>query len=65
MAWNVLLKIWAYKVPFIQNEAVSTIVAGAAGTLLVAGIAFGMARLNDTRKITGSEQVKDSRMKVS
>jgi cobalt/nickel transport system permease protein len=54
-----------YKVPFIENEALTTIVAGVAGTLLVAGIAFGMARLNDTRRVASSEQVKDSGVKVS
>jgi cobalt/nickel transport system permease protein len=54
-----------YKMPFIENEALSTIVAGVAGTLVVAGVAFGMARVNDTRRVTRSEQVKDSGMKMS
>ncbi len=34
-----------YLFPGIQNEAVATIVAGIAGTLLVFGLGFGLARV--------------------
>jgi cobalt/nickel transport system permease protein len=54
-----------YKVPFIENEALTTIVAGMVGTLLVASIAFVTARVSESRRITSPEQVKDSRMKLS
>jgi hypothetical protein len=54
-----------YKVPFIENEALTTIVAGLVGTLLVAGIAFAMARVTESRRITGAEQVKDSGLNAS
>lgn len=39
-----------YSVPFITNEAISTIVAGIIGTLIVAGVGFGVARLTESRK---------------
>lgn len=54
-----------YKVPFIENEALTTIAAGVAGTLLVAGIGFGMSRVNDSKRVTSAEQVKDSGVKMS
>lgn len=44
-----------YVLPGISNEALATIAAGIVGTLIVAGIAFGVARLNRqvTRRPTG------------
>jgi hypothetical protein len=35
-----------YVLPGISNEALATVAAGIVGTLIVAGIAFGVARLN-------------------
>ncbi len=42
-----------YTVPGIDNEAVSTILAGAIGTLIVAGVGYGAARLSQRRKESG------------
>lgn len=39
-----------YTVPFIQDSAVSTIVAGIIGTLVVAGVSYGVARLVESPK---------------
>lgn len=38
-----------YTFPGISNEALATIVAGVIGTLLVFGLAFGLAKLIKTR----------------
>ncbi len=35
-----------YTVPFVENEALTTILAGVLGVLVVAGIGYGVARLN-------------------
>ncbi|MCC6972815.1 MAG: PDGLE domain-containing protein [Anaerolineae bacterium] len=39
-----------YTVPFIQDSAASTIVAGLIGTLVVAGVSYGVARLVEAPK---------------
>lgn len=39
-----------YTVPFIQDSAASTIVAGIIGTLVVAGVSYGVARLVESPK---------------
>jgi cobalt/nickel transport system permease protein len=43
-----------YTVPLIENEAVTTIVAGAVGTLLVFGVTYGVARLRRGRYTTSA-----------
>jgi uncharacterized protein (DUF2062 family) len=41
-----------YTVPVIENEAVTTIVAGAIGTLIVFGVTYAVARLRRGRQET-------------
>ncbi len=45
-----------YTVPFIENEALTTIVAGIVGVLIVAGIGYGVARLAGRSKSTEAER---------
>jgi cobalt/nickel transport system permease protein len=44
-----------YTVSFIENEALTTIVAGIAGVLIVAGIGYGVGRLARRDEITPAE----------
>ncbi len=39
-----------YTIPFIENEAVTTIAAGVIGVLVVLGIGVGIGRLNDRKR---------------
>jgi cobalt/nickel transport system permease protein len=51
-----------YTVPFIQNEAATTIAAGVIGVLVVAGAGYGVARLTARRSRieTGSNRTTGS-----
>lgn len=40
-----------YTIPFIENEALTTILAGAIGVLLVAGMGYGVAYLGKRREV--------------
>jgi cobalt/nickel transport system permease protein len=40
-----------YTVSFIDNEALTTIAAGVIGTLIVAGVGFGLARVNRRKQV--------------
>ncbi len=44
-----------YTVPFIEDEALTTIAAGVVGVLIVAGIGFGVARSSGRRRVTEVE----------
>jgi len=39
-----------YAIPGVRNEAVGTILAGIAGTLILFGIGYGLSRLLKTKK---------------
>jgi cobalt/nickel transport system permease protein len=47
-----------YTVPFIENEALTTILAGLIGVVIVAGIGYGMAQVNRRKDVV--QQVSDS-----
>ncbi len=49
-----------YAFPGIQNEAVATIVAGLLGTLLVGGLAYGLARV--ARRHSTTQDTCDSHL---
>ena len=40
-----------YTVSFIDNEALTTIAAGLIGALIVAGVGFGLARVNRRKQV--------------
>lgn len=49
-----------YTVPFIENEAVSTIAAGVIGTLIVAGVSYSVARLTEAQRAKNTSPSKPS-----
>lgn len=44
-----------YTIPGIDNQALSTILAGAVGTLVVAGLGYGIGRIAETRRKSQSQ----------
>jgi cobalt/nickel transport system permease protein len=44
-----------YKVPFVEDQALSTILAGVFGVLVVAGVSYGVSRLARKRHIDSSK----------
>jgi len=56
-AYNILPD---YTVPFIQHEALTTIIAGIIGVLVVAGVGFGVARLAGKRQENGQAQMQQT-----
>ncbi|MBX3066839.1 MAG: PDGLE domain-containing protein [Anaerolineae bacterium] len=49
-----------YTVPFIADQTVSTIAAGIIGTMTVAGISYGVARLAESRRLRDVSASKSS-----
>lgn len=44
-----------YTIPGVDNQALSTILAGAVGTLVVAGLGYGIGRIAETRRKSESQ----------